>query len=78
MARDGHLYSYDNSQNATFPAKVTATEFIGAINATSPAVITNTKIPLSAGKVTSLAANSSRLYSDGLAISNPATANDVG
>lgn len=27
-ARD-HLYSWDNNQNATFPAKVTATEFIG-------------------------------------------------
>ena len=29
MARDGHLYSYDNSQNATFPAQVTATQFNG-------------------------------------------------
>lgn len=27
MARDGHLYSYDNSQNATFPAQITATAF---------------------------------------------------
>ena len=25
MARNGHLYSYDVNQNATFPAKVTAT-----------------------------------------------------
>lgn len=25
MARDGHLYSFDVNQNATFPAKVTAT-----------------------------------------------------
>ena len=29
MAKTGHLYSYDNSQNASFPAKVTATAFIG-------------------------------------------------
>ena len=77
-AASDHIYSHDYNKNVVFPAKVTATEFIGAINATSPAIITNTKIPLSAGKVTSLAANSSRLYSDGLAISNPATANDVG
>lgn len=33
MARTGHLYSYDNGQNATFPAQVTATAFNG--NATS-------------------------------------------
>ena len=32
MARDGHLYSYDSSQNATFPAKVTATGgFVGNV-----------------------------------------------
>lgn len=37
MAKDGHLYAHDNSQNATFPANVTATTFIGALsgNATS-------------------------------------------
>lgn len=29
MAKNGHLYSYDYGQNATFPAKVTATSFIG-------------------------------------------------
>lgn len=28
MAATGHLYSYDESQNATFPAKVTATQFV--------------------------------------------------
>jgi len=27
MAKTGHLYSYDSSQNATFPAKVTAAKF---------------------------------------------------
>lgn len=31
LAANGHLYSYDVNQNATFPAKVTATEFVGNI-----------------------------------------------
>lgn len=35
MATHGHLYSFDSSQNATFPAKVTATEFSGVVNATT-------------------------------------------
>ena len=37
MAKTGHLYTYDSGQNATFPAKVTATTFAGALsgNATS-------------------------------------------
>lgn len=30
MGETGHLYSYDASQNATFPANITATEFSGA------------------------------------------------
>jgi hypothetical protein len=29
MAANGHLYSYDEAQNATFPANITATNFIG-------------------------------------------------
>ena len=29
MALNGHLYTYDSSQNATFPAQVTATQFNG-------------------------------------------------
>ena len=36
------------------------------------------KMPLASGKVTSLKSGTSRVYSDGIAISNPATANDVG
>jgi len=32
MARDGHLYSYDNAQNATFPAQITATQFNGSFH----------------------------------------------
>ena len=31
MAKNGHLYSYDTSQNAVFPANVRATRFEGAI-----------------------------------------------
>ena len=43
MARNGHLYSYDNNQNATFPAQVTATQFNGELNgnATSAEVLIN-------------------------------------
>ncbi len=29
MAANGHLYTYDSSQNATFPAQITATQFNG-------------------------------------------------
>ena len=32
MGETGHLYSYDSSQNATFPANVTATTFTGALS----------------------------------------------
>lgn len=31
MMKDGHLYTYDANQNATFPAKVTATSFSGSL-----------------------------------------------
>ena len=31
MATNGHLYSYDYNQNATFPANITATNFIGTL-----------------------------------------------
>lgn len=31
MAKTGHLYSYNESQNATFPAAVTATQFNGSL-----------------------------------------------
>ena len=32
MARNGHLYTMDAAQNATFPAQVTATQFNGSFN----------------------------------------------
>lgn len=43
MAKTGHIYSYDSSQNATFPANVTATTFVGALsgNATTATTATN-------------------------------------
>lgn len=43
MASSGHLYTYDTSQNAIFPAHVTATQFIGSLsgNATSATNATN-------------------------------------
>ena len=31
IAKDGHLYDYDYAQNATFPANITATNFIGTL-----------------------------------------------
>lgn len=31
LGKTGHLYRYDESQNATFPAKVTATQFVGPL-----------------------------------------------
>lgn len=43
MAKTGHIYSYDSSQNTTFPANVTATTFVGALsgNATSATTASN-------------------------------------
>lgn len=43
MAKTGHIYTYDSSQNATFPANITATTFIGALsgNATTATTATN-------------------------------------
>ena len=48
----------------------------GALNA--PNVVAKTAFTTSAGKVSGLAAGTAALYANGLAISNPATANDVG
>lgn len=43
IARNGHLYSYDNSQNATFPAQITATQFNGPLNGNATSATTATK-----------------------------------
>ena len=50
MAKDGHLYSYDSSQNATFPASVTATNFIGTLEGNA-ATATSATNATSANKV---------------------------
>ena len=58
LAKTGHLYSYDYQQNATFPANVTATKFIGdgsnLTNIPYPVTSVNTKtgaVTLSASDV---------------------------
>lgn len=38
----------------------------------------NVSMPISAGKITNLATGTTEIFKDGIAISNPATANDVG
>lgn len=61
MARNGHLYDYDNNQNAVFPSNVTATNFIGTLqgNASSASKLgtatvgsTSTPIYLNSGTPT--------------------------
>lgn len=42
LAKTGHLYSYDDNQNATFPAKVEASGFIGGASDTTVAFSTAT------------------------------------
>lgn len=44
MAKTGHIYSYDSSQNATFPANVTATTFVGALNGNATTATTATNV----------------------------------
>lgn len=57
MARIGHLYSFDYAQNATFPAKVTATSFAG-----DGASLTN----LSASNIASGTLSADRLATSGV------------
>ena len=56
MAKTGHLYSYDNAQNAFFPASVTATQFNGtatkAIEDGDANTISSTYLKLSGGSMT--------------------------
>lgn len=44
MAKTGHIYSYDSSQNTTFPANVTATTFVGALSGNATTATTATKL----------------------------------
>ena len=67
MAKTGHLYSYNENQDAVFPNLLQAPYLRGT-----------TKMTVSNGKISQLATGTAMLFSDGVAISNPATANDVG
>jgi hypothetical protein len=51
MSKTGHLYSYDDDQNATFPAKVTATQFVGPLQGNA-ATATSATSAASATKAT--------------------------
>lgn len=65
MAKNGHLYSYDSNQNATFPAQITATQFNG--NATKDSdgnVIKDTYLKLSGGTMTGVLTTKANLYTD--------------
>ena len=44
MGETGHLYSYDYQQNATFPAKVTANTFVGALSGNATTATTANKL----------------------------------
>lgn len=63
----------------TFTGAMTVNSTITSNDTIQGAILCATnKMPLASGKVTSLKSGTSRVYSDGIAISNPATANDVG
>lgn len=68
MAKHGHIYNYNENQDAIFPAIVEASNAFQA----------DTKMTLSSGKISGLPSGKTRMYADGIAISNPATSNDVG
>ena len=63
MGETGHLYSYDSAQNATFPAKVTATGFSGPLtgNATTASGI---KDSANSSTITASYASAQLAYSD--------------
>ena len=44
MAKTGHIYTYDSSQNTTFPANVTATTFVGALSGNASTATTATNV----------------------------------
>lgn len=44
MSKSGHLYSYDSSQNAVFPANITAKSFIGSLQGTATNATTASKL----------------------------------
>lgn len=59
MARNGHLYSYDSEQNATFPAKVTATGgFSGDVTGNADSATNATNLMAYSGNEVTFGANS--------------------
>lgn len=44
MSKTGHIYTYDSSQNTTFPANVIATTFIGALSGNANTATTATNV----------------------------------
>lgn len=44
MAKTGHLYTYDENLNATFPATITATNFIGGLQTTDISIANGDKL----------------------------------
>lgn len=63
----------------TFTGAMTVNSTITSNNVIQGTILCATsKMPLASGKVTGLGSGTTRVYSDGVAISNPATANDVG
>lgn len=51
MASTGHLYAYDGDQNATFPALVTATKFVGPLMGNADTATTATNYNTTTGNI---------------------------
>ena len=59
MAKTGHLYSYDSAQNATFPAKVTASDgFSGNVTGNADSATNATNLMAYSGNEVTFGANS--------------------
>ena len=82
------LNNVENKSSATIRGEITSANVTTALGytpvnkagdtITGRIAYNNVSMPLSAGKVTSLAAGTTEIFKDGIAISNPATSNDVG
>lgn len=82
------LNNVENKSSATIRGELTSSNVTTALGytpvnkagdtITGRVAYNNVSMPLSAGKVTSLAAGTTEIFKDGIAISNPATSNDVG
>jgi len=82
------LNNVENKSSATIRSELTSSNVTTALGytpvnkagdtITGRIAYNNVSMPLSAGKVTSLAAGTTEIFKDGIAISNPATFYDVG